>query len=559
MESELQLLVIEDDPLDAKAVRRMLIKGGVLQKSDSAASLAEAKEKIRSRHFDAVILDLGLPDSQGVDSVIDFQASAPELPIVVLTGSHDESSALRALDIGAEDYISKDNLQPEALLKALRFAVERHRRKRQLFRDMDSLRVSLDDALLQACTDSLTGLPNRRGLNRYLGKLETDKPVIVGVADLDSFAAVNDSHGHSVGDAVLKEFAARLQQCLRTTDFAARVGGDEFVVVFDALERAEAAALAGRIISSAAAVPALGSAGQPIPFTATMAMAELRPPFLDIEQILLGTHKFMSQGKSSGKNQVLCAWNEGEPARPAAAAAREAAPSPGEEPLSLEVRPLKPLGATGTEGYHLSFNLGPLVRPLLMPALSQARLGNRLGDMTLECLRLAQAWRHKEAPGAQMHLDVDAGAFKPSLCAELGGIFRTTQDRNGTVLFFTTDFPSKPGGGYVSGLRLLRQAGFQLGVRSLGLGSTNFENLLLIRPEWLRLDAGLTAYVGRFEEKSRELALVVEMLRPLGARLAAEEISGEEDLKVLERMGFSAAYASTAAQLPGGAERRGEA
>jgi DNA-binding response OmpR family regulator len=143
------LLIIEDDPIDAHSVRRLLGKGGLGQHVDSASSMEQGKQKIRNTRYDAVILDLGLPDSQGIDGIIDFQATAPELPIIVLTGIQDDKTALRSIGIGAEDFIDKNFVTEEWLSRSIRFAIERHRRKQQVFGDIASLRRSLDDAKLR--------------------------------------------------------------------------------------------------------------------------------------------------------------------------------------------------------------------------------------------------------------------------------------------------------------------------------------------------------------------------------------------------------------------------
>lgn len=87
-----------------------------------------------------------------------------------------------------------------------------------------------------ARTDSLTDLPNRRALLTELGRMlahgtRTGSHVLLAFIDLDGFKAINDTHGHDVGDAFLVEVGQRLQMTLREEDFAARIGGDEFVVV----------------------------------------------------------------------------------------------------------------------------------------------------------------------------------------------------------------------------------------------------------------------------------------------------------------------------------------
>jgi diguanylate cyclase (GGDEF)-like protein len=92
----------------------------------------------------------------------------------------------------------------------------------------------------QAHHDCLTGLPNRLGLARRLGDamaraLRHERLLGVGMLDLDDFKAINDAHGHAMGDRLLMDLAGRLKQALRHTDFAARLGGDEFVLVLEDL------------------------------------------------------------------------------------------------------------------------------------------------------------------------------------------------------------------------------------------------------------------------------------------------------------------------------------
>lgn len=104
---------------------------------------------------------------------------------------------------------------------------------------LERLQSANDELTTQALTDALTGLPNRRALrdvlaNRLQRALATQRQLHVGFVDLDGFKAINDQHGHDIGDAFLRMMAARLSGVLRTGDLVGRYGGDEFVVLFDA-------------------------------------------------------------------------------------------------------------------------------------------------------------------------------------------------------------------------------------------------------------------------------------------------------------------------------------
>ena len=100
----------------------------------------------------------------------------------------------------------------------------------------------------EALTDPLTGLPNRRRLERYIAAVVArGERVVIGVCDLDGFKAVNTRHGHHSGDLVLQRIAGVINRVMRRGDFVARYGGDEFVVVLPGAGMAEAAEVARRI------------------------------------------------------------------------------------------------------------------------------------------------------------------------------------------------------------------------------------------------------------------------------------------------------------------------
>jgi len=149
------LLLVEDNPGDARLLREMFNEQG-LHNIDltHVACMGEAEEHLGRSTFDIILLDLGLPDEQGLGAVRRAHVAAPRVPLVVLTGSDDESMATQALQEGAQDYLIKGQIDGRSLLRALRYAVERKTLEEAFFVEKERAQVTLNcigDAVV--CTD----------------------------------------------------------------------------------------------------------------------------------------------------------------------------------------------------------------------------------------------------------------------------------------------------------------------------------------------------------------------------------------------------------------------
>lgn len=127
----IRILLVEDDPDDVWVMRNLL--------SDRwdghfdlihVELLSSAIERCAEGGFEAILLDLSLPDSRGLDTFLSMHAHAKGVPIVILSGYHDEATAVRAVQAGAQDYLVKGQLDDNLLVRAIRYAIERTRRRR---------------------------------------------------------------------------------------------------------------------------------------------------------------------------------------------------------------------------------------------------------------------------------------------------------------------------------------------------------------------------------------------------------------------------------------------
>jgi signal transduction histidine kinase len=129
----IKVLLIEDNPVDAQ-VTRTLIENQPGVACEWAGSLGAGLEILAAKPIDVVLLDFHLPDSNGLETFIAVHEAAPGVAIVALTGSGDEESALKAVQLGAQDYLFKGTVTRNLLLRAVRYAVERKRTQEALQR-----------------------------------------------------------------------------------------------------------------------------------------------------------------------------------------------------------------------------------------------------------------------------------------------------------------------------------------------------------------------------------------------------------------------------------------
>jgi PAS domain S-box-containing protein len=127
-ENRLQVLLIEDNPGDVRLIREMVAQTETRDIGiESAESLSAGLDHLTTGGFDVVLLDLGLPDSQGLATLGRLYARVPDIPIVVLTGHGDEAIAIEAVKQGAQDYLVKGEVDEKLLVRSIHYAVERRR------------------------------------------------------------------------------------------------------------------------------------------------------------------------------------------------------------------------------------------------------------------------------------------------------------------------------------------------------------------------------------------------------------------------------------------------
>jgi two-component system, cell cycle response regulator len=221
-EGPLRLLLVENNENDARLLLNLMRRASGEVEVLWVSSFIEAMGHLRTHDFDAMLLDLSLPDSEGIESIRRVSDRA-DIPIIALTKESVGGAGVDALLAGAEDSFVKDRVNSQNIIRAVHYAIARHRRIGELH------------ALSQ--TDELTGLYNRRAFmtlgDHQIKTARRQKDcVTLAFADLDGLKAINDKCGHMWGDFALKDIAAILKNTFRECDVIARIGGDEFAILW---------------------------------------------------------------------------------------------------------------------------------------------------------------------------------------------------------------------------------------------------------------------------------------------------------------------------------------
>lgn len=223
-EELVRVLMIEANDTDLRTIKDLLSKEKDAHfEVTRAKSLKQGVEKIHNHTFDVVLMDLVLPDNEGVKGCQVIKQVAPTIPLLVITDDADEKLAKEALAQGAQDYIVRGERDPgKLLLLAIHHAIARE----QMLVELRSLSMK----------DELTNIYNRRGFLAFglehlkLAK-RTGRVYTLIYIDVDGLKPINDTFGHEMGDRVIVETAEILRRTFRVSDICARIGGDEFAVI----------------------------------------------------------------------------------------------------------------------------------------------------------------------------------------------------------------------------------------------------------------------------------------------------------------------------------------
>ncbi|HZN61897.1 MAG TPA: diguanylate cyclase [Planctomycetota bacterium] len=537
------VLIIEDDPADAAAAEKILAscKERPTFTPARVTTLAEARLHLEQGRTDLILLDLTLPDGSGVDALESLQLLAPDAPIVLFTNLDDEPTAKKALQKGAQDYLIKSPGDRSAFVRTLRHALERHRYRRMLEHVTGELREANSMLERLALLDPLTGLLNRRGLQQVLSRevhqvRRDGAELLVLLVDIDDFKRINDALGYAVGDVVLKEIARKLQVSLRATDEVARIGGDEFMILFPQTRRAEGMRVAEKVRLALSGSP-LSLPSGPLRVTASLGLLAVSNATPSIDELLSQAHVILTRSKRSGKNRVSYGWSatpHGEDRHPLTTVLNGLR---GGESLRAVMHPIFNLEDEREVGFEFLSRLLPGSFEMPDDFFRLSLEANILTLVDHRCFKNCVAAAAMLPAGIRRHVNL----FPSTIIDIPVQHLVESLPRNGARKDFCIEISEQQIIGdpsYLVGIvDAFKREGVLVAIDDVGYGRSCLESVVLLEPDLVKIDKVCVNGIGRDESRARSLKRLIKVANSLGAEIVAEGIESRDDLDVLRDLG----------------------
>ncbi len=528
MERGIRVLILEGDSEAAQQIRATLEGAprviGVSTKSRQDATPLEESE------VDVALLDLGGEDNDKKATLRRVLDGSGGIPVLVLLDDVDDSLEREAVQRGAQGCFLRDELTPRTLVRDIHHAIERQRLVEELRRATEELRHL-------TVVDPLTGLLNRRGFEQALARESSwatreASPSVALVLDLDDLKRVNDTLGHTAGDHVLRETAARIRTILRRTDVVARIGGDEFMALLPRTRPGEGAFIAERIRRSLCDVP-IEINGEAERVTASLGVVAVRSESLTLGKLLRESDEALYRSKRAGKNRVTASF-----------AAEDTGDSSGLETWLQREDLVEVVGQRIVrleDGVPIGYEA--LIRSRV-PGLREpdafftaCRERGLLTEADTACFERCLEEADKLDPALPLHVNLF-----PSTLVELGGervaaLMRGRYGGRSFCIELREDEVIGDPAYLAESVHALKNAGILVGFDHIGFGKSGLESLILLEPNIVKIEPRWAGGIARNTSKQREIKRLIRIIESLEAMPVIQGVEHGEDRQALIALG----------------------
>jgi diguanylate cyclase (GGDEF)-like protein len=525
-ESRSRILVVDDNADMREFVRRLLAPYWDVE---VAADGMQALDLVWREPPDLILTDIMMPNLDGIGLLraLRNDSRTRTLPVILFSARAREQARVEGLAAGANDYLVKPFSARELLAR-----IHTHL-------SIARLRQS---AVLSAQHDALTGLPNRQLTYEFAEQLLAGaRRGAAGCAvlfiDMDRFKPINDTYGHAVGDAVLKEIARRLRACVRKEDIVGRLGGDEFLVVLSHVHEAVDAGKAAQHIIDLLGKPYLVGALE-LHSSPSIGIARFPDDGDDIEQIIRNADIAMYLAKENGRHTFRF-FTPGLNDSTAQALRIEkrlrSALQQGE--FQLHYQPVVDICTHAVVGVEAllrwpAMAIGP---DTFIPVAESKGLINELGAWVVqEACRQLRQWRDRQLPAWSLSINVSPLQLQKSALydAVAHAVNEFGVDPGLLQLEFTETAVLKNKDEAIASARALKTLGVKIALGDFGKGDSNL-NCLRLPLDAVKIDRGFVHCIVSDTACMAITEGIITIAKTLGLSVIAEGIESAQALKAL--------------------------
>ncbi len=539
------IMIVDDEPTTIE-VLTMFLQGEGYERFITTSDPREAMEWLECERPDVLLLDLMMPHIDGLEILerIRHHEHVSHIPVLILTSSTDAETKHRALELGATDFLGKP-VDPSELALRLRNTLAAK---------------AYQDRL--AFYDALTGLPNRRFFMDQLGRtllraqVQSTECALLHI-DLDRFQQINDAIGHSVGDALLRGVAERLELSMRPTDYLgipgvsdekeplSRVGGDEFSLLLPGDGALDAATSVARRILASLSEP-FHLAGRDVFVTASIGIALFPGDAQNLNALLANADVAMSYAKKRGRNTYqFYDHSLDEASADRLSLETELRGAVERKELRLHYQPKVDIRTGRIMGCEALMRwdhgeLGMIPPDQFIPIAEDADLIGEMGEWALRAAcQENKRWQDAGLPPISVAVNVSARQF---LSDNFVGTVRSALDDSGLEPRYLTiemtesliiENPAETS----RMLEAIQRMGAKVSIDDFGTGYSSLASLKRFPIDELKIDRSFMQGVPDDQDSAAIVTAIIAFARVLGLFLVAEGVETEEQRAFLAENG----------------------
>lgn len=533
-----RVLLIEDNEDDAIMIRDMIAQMSQPRYDlHWVSNLHDGNAKIQEWRPEVILLDLSLPDSKDAEGVESVQSNQPgEITIVVLTGHDDQTKAAAAIQKGAEDYLIKGQINVILLERALRNSMERKKVKMEL---------ALANATLKELVgqDPLTGVLNRRGFQEVLGIISAERKrvgldIYALLLDLDDFKSLNDRYGYGVGDMALKVVSKTIRHIVRASDYIARVGGDEFIILLVNTRAEEALLVADKVCQAVSKDRIFVDSGQPIMLTCSIGVAPFDENCEILEGLFRALEKSLQRSKVMGKNRITVRdGSDHRDVKTLLEVSDVASTLFKDENFYALYQPIYDLRNRTEIAVEMLIRIRHDTIQTLGDLFLLARHHKLLTWVDFQCFKTCLKTASALSPNLRIHVNLfpstlmtlKADRFKDEV-ALAGGEGRVCVELSEQQI---VGDPSH----LLAEVNKLKKHGIQIAIDDVGFGYSSLESLVILEPDLVKIDICAIRGIAADKTKQNQFRRMVKVIEVCEAKYIVEGLENEADLDFLLQSG----------------------